>query len=132
MWWLLLVASVVTAVLLWRAWRWWGAPWGEIEQLIDDVANVRRPTTFLVDGNTHAQRAALKLEDIFLRQCALEQRASAGELDVRAILDAMPDGLCVVDEAAHIRLLNPAVRRMFSIPDTATLGSVLETFRDST
>ncbi len=132
MWWLLLFGSLIVAMLLWRAWRWWGAPWAEIEQLIDDVANVRTPATFLIDGNAYARRAALKLEDIFLRQRALEQRASAGELDVRAILDAIPDGLCVVDETSHIRLLNPAARRIFSISAAAASGSVLETFRDST
>ncbi|MBA2744227.1 MAG: PAS domain-containing protein [Chthoniobacterales bacterium] len=131
MWWLILLFAGVATVIAWRAGQRWVAPWRDIERLIDDVANVRAPSTFLIDGNHHARRAALRLEEVFLRQRELDQRASEGALDVRTILGAMPDGLCVVDEGARVRLLNAAVRRMFRINGTSTSATLIQTFRDN-
>lgn len=131
MWWLIGATAIALVVILWSARQRWIAPWPELERLIDDVANARTPATFLVDGNENARRAALKLEKIFVRQRELDQRASEGELDVRTILAAMPDGLCVVDHDARVRLLNPAVRRMFAINDASPTSTLIETFRDS-
>ncbi len=111
--------------------RNWVRPWHEIEQLVKEVANVRTPPTFLVDGNPRAQRIGLALEEVFLRQRELASRAQAGELNVRGILDAMQDGLAVIDGNARVRLLNPALRRMFSISVERDGAAVLETFRDS-
>ncbi len=131
MWWLIGATVAALVAMMWWARQRWIAPWPDLERLIEDVANARTPATFLVDGNEHARRGALRLEEVFLRQRELDQRASEGELDVRTILAAMPDGLCVVDQDARVRLLNPAVRRMFGINDASPTATLIETFRDS-
>lgn len=131
MWWLIFLFAGVATLIAWRTRQRWVAPWRDIERLIDDVAHVRAPPTFLIEGNQYARRAALRLEQVLLRQRELDQRASEGALDVRTILGAMPDGLCVVDEGARVRLLNAAVRRMFRIDGATTSATLIQTFRDN-
>ncbi|MDQ2919040.1 MAG: cell wall metabolism sensor histidine kinase WalK, partial [Verrucomicrobiota bacterium] len=129
--WVLAIVVCVGLFVLGRAlWRSWVRPWRDVEQLVDDVINARAPGTFLVDGNTAAQRIGVALEDVFLRQCDLTNRARDGELDIRTILGAMRDGLAVVDAEGHVRLLNRVVRAMFAIAGEQLGERVLETFHD--
>lgn len=129
--WILALVVCVGLIALGRAlWRNWVRPWRDVEQLVDDVINARAPRTFLVDGNTRAQRLGVALEDVFLRQRDLTSRAREGELNIRTILGAMRDGLAVVDAEGRVRLLNRVVREMFAIAGEQLGERVLETFRD--
>ena len=74
--WILAIVVCVGLFVLGRAlWRSWVRPWRDVEQLVDDVINARRPRTFLVDGNAAGQRIGVALEDVFLRQRDLTNRA---------------------------------------------------------
>lgn len=126
-------AGVSAAVAGWLAFafrRKWVQPWRQLEQLVDDVGNARVPPTFLVDGNSSAHRIGLALEDVFILQRALADRAEEGEFNVRTILGAMRDGLAVVDMEGRIRLMNAAVRRLFTIRGEGIGSTLLETMRD--
>src|SRR3954453_5983438 len=129
--WILVLAAAVVAVIALRFRQRWVRPWRDLDRLIDDVIHARSPHTFLIDGNPFARRIGIALEDVFLKQRELTQRAAQGELDVRTILSAMHDGLAVVDQEKRVRLLNSAAREMFSISGDANGATPLETFRDS-
>lgn len=129
-WVLVGVGVLIAAFAVFSFRRKWIAPWREIEQLVDDVANARVPRSFLVDGNASAHRIGLALEDVLILQQALAERADEGEFNVRTILGAMRDGLAVVDVDGRIRLLNTALRRMFAMRGDGTGATLLEAVRD--
>src|SRR6059058_6416671 len=105
--WLFLSAiCLVLATIALATWRKWIAPWRHIEQLVKQIAGGEQPRTFLVDGGTLAQRVGLALESIFRRQQQLDQQITGRESGTQAILEAMQDGLLVVDTRRHITLMN--------------------------
>ncbi|MBA2586058.1 MAG: PAS domain-containing protein [Chthoniobacterales bacterium] len=105
-------------------------PWLALEKIVDDVRNTRQPNTYLIEGNKEARRVALALEDVFQRQRALAEKVGESEFNVSTILDAMEDGLVVVDQNARIRLANPAFRRLFDLSNIGTNATLIETLRD--
>ncbi|MEN3369117.1 MAG: two-component system, OmpR family, phosphate regulon sensor histidine kinase PhoR [Verrucomicrobiota bacterium] len=130
--WFILILAV--ASLLWLAMavrRRWITPWPVIQKLVDDVREVRQPRTYLIEGNTEAKRVALALEEIFLRQRALTEQIGQSEFNVSTIINAMEDGLVVVDETGRIRLTNPAFRRLFSLSETEAPTTLIETLRNA-
>jgi two-component system, OmpR family, phosphate regulon sensor histidine kinase PhoR len=131
LWFLAIVGAILVSVAAVRFWRVWVRPWREVEQLVDEVANGRAPRNFVVDGNRSAQRIAIALEDVLLRQRELARRAEENELNTRTILGAMRDGLAVVDSDSRVRLLNMAARKLFDITNERLGGNVLETLRDA-
>ncbi len=130
-WFVAIVGSVIVGLAAVRFWRAWVRPWKDLEQLVQDVINGRAPRTFLVNGNRSAQRIGVALEDVFLRQQELAKRADEDELNIRAILSAMRDGLAVVDADGRVRLLNRALRELFAISEDPVGANLLQTFRDT-
>ena len=129
-----IIVILAAATVLWvaaRIRRRWILPWPAIEKLVDDVRNVRPPRTYLIEGNTEAKRVALALEDIFLRQRALTEQIGQSEFNVSTILNAMEDGLVVLDENGRIRLTNPAFRRLFALPENEVRATLIETLRNA-
>src|SRR3954469_23781709 len=102
--WILVVLAALVALVVWRFRHRWVRPWRDLDRLVDDVIHARSPHTFLIDGNLFARRIGIALEDVFLKQRELTQRAAQGELDVRTILSAIRDGLAVVDQQRRVRL----------------------------
>lgn len=122
----LIAVVFVTAIVLWRKWV---APWKDVEELADAIAEHRAPRKFLVSGNPHARRIGLALENLTDRRRELEQRVREGELSVQAVFGAMLDGLVVVDELRRVRLMNREFRRAFGIGDDVSGGTLLEVIR---
>lgn len=122
-----LVAVALAAGFI--VWRKWVAPWKNVEQLVDDIAEHRAPRRFLVSGNPHARRIGLALENLTDRRRELEQRLREGELSVQAVFGAMLDGLVVVDDLRRVRLMNREFRRVFGIDESVSGGTLLELIR---
>src|SRR5438270_7900621 len=131
LWFVVCVCGIVTACIALRFRQRWIVPWRDLGVLVDEVIHGRKPRTFLLTGNHLAQRIGVALEDVFLKQRELSQRAQQGELDVQTILGAMRDGLAVIDHEKRVRLLNAAARRMFGVGEQRAGASALETFRDT-
>ena len=129
-WFVASVCCVILGVGVVRFWRVWMRPWKDVEQLVEEVTRGRAPRTLLVDGNRAAQRIGIALEDMAIRHQELAKRAGQTELNIRAILGAMRDGLAVIDGDGRVRLWNRAVRELFAIEEDRLGASVLETFRD--
>lgn len=131
LWFVAIVGCIIVGVAAVRFWRAWLRPWKDVERLVHDVIKGRAPRTFLVDGNSSAQRIGIALEDVFLRQQELAKRAGEDELNIRTILGAMRDGLAVVDADGRVRLLNRALRELFAIDEDRVGANLLATFRDT-
>jgi len=131
--WLFLgLICVVFATIAFVGWQKWIAPWRHIEQLVRQIAGGEQPRTFLVDGGTLAQRVGLALESIFRRQQQLDQQITGRESGTQAILEAMRDGLLVVDTRRHITLMNRTFEDLFELRDGAVGAPLLETVRHAT
>jgi len=131
MFWLLITAvAVVIIIIAVSFWRVWVRPWTELEELVRKLIKSEPPTTFILNGNRAAERIGVWLEDVFLRQQENAKRAQQSEVDVNAILEAMGEGLAVIDESAAVRVLNRAARELFAVPLERIGSDIMETFRD--
>lgn len=127
--------GLVGALLLALAvivWRRWVSPWRNAEELIEAIADDRKPRTFLLSGNQRVRRMGLALEKLFNRQHELIEQVREQEFSVQAILGAMPDGFIVLDDQHRIRMMNPAFARLFEIGGAQTGAALLEIVRDAT
>jgi two-component system, OmpR family, phosphate regulon sensor histidine kinase PhoR len=107
-------------------WRKWIAPWKDARELADAVVEQRPPRKFLISGNPEARRVGLVLETLMDRHGELERRVRESESSVDTVLGAMLEGLAVVDERRHVRLMNREFRRVFGVVDHSAGGTLLE------
>ena len=124
-----LVAVALGAGLV--VWRKWIAPWKDVEQLADDIAEHRAPRKFLISGNPSARRIGLALENLTERRRELEERVRESEQSVQAVFSAMLDGLVVVDDLRRVRLMNRAFRGIFGVNENASGETLLELIRNA-
>ena len=130
-WIIAILAAASVLGLAVRARKRWILPWPAIAKLVDDVHNVRQPRTYLVEGNSEAKRVALALEGLFLRQRELTEKIGQSEFNVSTIINAMDDGLVVLDENGRIRLTNPAFRRLFALSEDEARATLIEMLRNA-
>src|SRR3569833_2565374 len=97
-WFLLSVFCVASVLIFLSVWRKWVAPWGQIQEIVEDIKKLQQPKTYLIQGSTEARRVAIALEDIFLQQLQLSRRIHEEEFSVEAILGAMAAGLVGLNE----------------------------------
>ena len=121
-------AALTIGILVWRKWV---APWLELERLIADIRQGRQPRTFLIRGGDDPQRVALALEDLFIRQRAVDQQLAERISGIQTIAAAMPDGLLVVDNEHRITLANRAFRELFDLGESLTAVPLLEVVRNA-
>jgi two-component system phosphate regulon sensor histidine kinase PhoR len=130
--WFLLCLFVGSAIVAgYFAWRKWVAPWRKISELVEAIAETKRPKTFLVGGGATPRRVGLILEEIFTRQQQLAQQVTEGASGTETILAAMQDGLLVVDAARHITLANETFEEFFDLRETSLGAPLLDTVRDT-
>jgi two-component system phosphate regulon sensor histidine kinase PhoR len=122
----LVAVLIVTSLAVWRKWI---APWKDLEELAEAVVAQRPPRKFLISGNPQAQRVGLALETLTDRRRELDKRVHESELSVQAVFGAMLDGLVVVDDRRHVRLVNREFRRVFGVADDVPEGTLLELIR---
>ncbi len=126
--WFAVGAAFFLAVAAFVWWRWI-APWKNLEDLVTALVADQVPRTFLISGNPHARRTGLALETLAARQGELEGRVHEGEFSVQAVFGAMLDGLVVVDERRHVRMINREFGRVFAVDETATGAPLLDIIR---
>ena len=106
----LAVILIALSILLWRR---WGAPWRDLEDLVEAVVNHRPPRAFLISANEHAHRIGLALEKLAQQESERERRMQIAEKSLQTILGAMPDGLLVVDDRRRVQLTSAKVIDLF-------------------
>jgi two-component system, OmpR family, phosphate regulon sensor histidine kinase PhoR len=130
MWLVIAVAAIV--LLIWRIRRKWVTPWSDVERMVGDIRQGKKPSTFVVEGADHAQRVALGLEELFERQRQLDQQLAERASGTQIIATAMQDALLVVDADHRVRLANRAFCELFNLPEAIPAIPVLEVVRDAT
>jgi two-component system phosphate regulon sensor histidine kinase PhoR len=132
MFWFLLCAIVGLAIALGYAiWRNWIAPWQRIEKMIQQIAQGRRPHTFLVDGGPEPRRVGLALEDLFNRHQQLNQQITEHASGTQTIFAAMQDGLLVTDTRHRVTLVNRTFQQLFGLREDFIGQPLLEVVRDA-
>jgi two-component system phosphate regulon sensor histidine kinase PhoR len=132
MFWIPLGAVVIaTIAFACVAWRKWIAPWREIDKLVRQVGRGEQPRTFLITGSTEAKRVAIVLEDILIRQRALDRQIAQRAVGEKAIFSAMQDGLLVLDAERRIALLNRTFEQWFGLSRDSLGAPLLEIVRNA-
>jgi two-component system phosphate regulon sensor histidine kinase PhoR len=126
----LFVGSTIVAGYF--VWRKWIAPWRKISELVEAIAETKKPRTFLVRGGVLPRRVGLILEEIFTHQQQLTQQVTEGVSGTETILAVMQDGLLVVDAARHVTLANETFEEFFELRETSLGAPLLDTVRDTT
>jgi two-component system phosphate regulon sensor histidine kinase PhoR len=126
--WLFVGSTIVLGYVIWRNWI---APWRKLEELIEIVAQTRRPRTFLIQGGTVPRRIAVALEEILTRQQELARQVTKGASGTETILATMQDGLLVLNAVGHITLANQTFEEFFGVRETSLGAPLLSTVRDT-
>src|ERR1700736_4932434 len=116
---------IVFALIIWRKWI---SPWRKFEELIEQIVQGEKPSTFLI-GGAKPRQAGLALEELFNRHRQLAQQLVGRVAEAETILGAMQDGLLVVDANRHVLLVNRTFRELFGLDQIPAGAPVLDVIR---
>ena len=130
-WWIVAIALLLVVAAAFYMQRLWLRPWQELEHLLTRIGRGEQPPTFLLGGTTQTRRVGVALEQLLLRQRALDRQVSKDAAEVRAVLSALTDGLLVVDSTQHTLICNPAFEKLYGQSPIAAGTPLLDVIRDS-
>lgn len=96
--------------------------------ILEDLAHGREPKSFAAEGLF--DRLGQKTEQIFHEQNHLQRQRQLAEANLQIILSSMQEGVVVVDSRRSIRLVNPSLRKMFSLPPHIFGHPVIEALKE--
>src|SRR5881392_420263 len=131
LWWTLGIALLLVVAAVFVLQRLWLRPWQELEHLLTRIGRGEQPRTFLLTGTAQARRVGLALEQLLIRQRALDRQVSKDAAEMRAVFAALTDGLLVVDSTQHILICNPAFEKLYGQSPIAPGTPLLDIIRDS-
>jgi len=136
-----LAADVISFVLAWATpalaggllLRQWSLrrQWRQIETILGELIEGRRPTAFIVHGGPQACRVAFGLEKLADERAKMERQISQEGFNLQAILSSMVEGVMVVDTQRQIRLANASLMRLFDLSAPPLDRSVLQALRSA-
>lgn len=129
LWWFAGALLAVVAILLLT--RSWILPWRDLEDLLAAINRGRQPATFLLTGSRRPRRVGLLLEQLLMRQKALERQLSQDAAQMHAVFAALADGLLVIDAARSVRICNPAFERIYGRRFLSPGTPLLDVVRDA-
>src|SRR3984893_1145717 len=124
-----IAGSAIVILFALIVWRKWIAPWRKFQELIEQIVQGEKPSTFLVGGGAKSRRAGLALEELFNRHRQLAQQLVGRVAEAETILGAMQDGLLVVDANRHVLLVNRTFRELFGLDQIPAGAPVLDVIR---
>ena len=105
--------------------------WRHLERIIEDLAEGRRPASFVFLGSERFGKLARKLETLADEQKGIRKRIEEEKFNFEAILTSMAEGVLVVDNEHRIRLVNDSFCKLFQIKSDPRGQSVLSAVRES-
>lgn len=99
-----------------------------VQSMLEDLAQGREPSSFVVDGAF--ERLGHRAEQVSLEQDHLRRQRQLAEANLQIILSSMQEGVMVVDSRRSIRLVNPSLRKMFSLAPHIFGQPVIETLKE--
>src|SRR6266700_5157126 len=130
-WWIVVIALLLVVAAALYMQRLWQRPCQELEHLLTRIGRGEQPPTFLLGGTTQTRRVGVALEQLLLRQRALDRQVSKDAAEMRAVFAALTDGLLVVDSTQHILICNPAFEKLYGRSPIAAGTPLLDIIRDS-
>ncbi len=113
-WLVALALAVVLALSIVRQRRFL-QHWSKLERIIGELAAGREPRSFLFARGGRFNALAISLEQLADAQEHLRRRRSREEMNLRTILTSMGEGVLVVDRQGILRMVNPALMRLFGL-----------------
>ena len=95
---------------------------------LDELAHGREPLTSRLEGRF--ARLGQRAEQVATEQEHLRRQRQLAEANLQIILSSMQEGVMVVDSRRSIRLVNPSLRKMFSLSPNVFGHPVLDTLRE--
>jgi two-component system, OmpR family, phosphate regulon sensor histidine kinase PhoR len=131
-WLIFVLICIALGGIAFIVWRRWIAPWRQVERVITQISRGERPRTFLMEGNTPAQRIGFQLEKIVNDLEQLRKQIAKRESGMQTIFSAMHDALLLVDSNRQVILTNQTFRKLFDAPEISLATPLLEIVRDPT
>lgn len=125
-----LLSALAAAVCLLVA-RNYLLPWRQLEKMVNDLAEGKKPGTFVFRGARRFTRVSLNLEKLADEQRRLKRQICEEEFNLQAILSSMVEGVMVVDNHHVIRLVNASFLKLFNLRSSPLLQSVLAALREA-
>lgn len=107
------------------------SPWRRMEQMVNDLAEGKRPSTFVFHGAERFTRVGLSLEKLADEQTRLKRQMSEEEFNLQAILSNMAEGVMVVDSTHVIRLVNASFMKLFNLRSSPVQQTALSALREA-
>jgi two-component system phosphate regulon sensor histidine kinase PhoR len=117
-------------VLAWAAFLRFRRLWRQLNEIVADLAEGRRPVTFVFSWSNSFARLGARLEEIAGEMARLRRRIEEDEFNRQAILSGMAEGLAVVDARRVIRLVNDSFRHLFSLKGDPVGQTMLAAIRE--
>jgi two-component system, OmpR family, phosphate regulon sensor histidine kinase PhoR len=105
--------------------------WRQIRDMIEAIAEGRRPATFIQHDEREWQQIALGLEKLTTQRDRLEGQISREGFNLQAILSSMTEGVMIVDVDRVIRLANRALLDFFNLKTAPVNRGALQTLRNA-
>ncbi len=103
--------------------------WRQLESVIDELSQGREPKSFVFFGSSRFAKLGNQLEILADQQERLRRRRTRQEMNLQTILASMEEGVMVADLDHRIRLVNPALMRLFQVSFDPVGQSVLQILR---
>lgn len=126
------LALLLICILGWLGWRYsrFLEHWRHLQTIVEDLSVGREPKSFVFFNGGRFTQIATKLEQLADSQERLRRRRSRQEMNLQTILSSMEEAVLVVDRQHKIRLVNPALTRMFNLGIDPLGQSVLQLLRE--
>lgn len=130
-WFIVFLLLVFVLVVVFFVVRDYLLPWRNLEKMVNDLADGKRPTTFVFHGARRFMRVALSLEKLSDEQRKLQKQISQEEFNLQAVLSNMVEGVMVVDSQHVIRLVNASFIKFFNLRNSPIRQTVLGALREA-
>ena len=122
---------VVGVLLLGGLWAWGELvrPLRQLQRLILDLAEGRRPSGFVARGRWGLKESIGQLERVAEKLEGITTREKMERLNLQAILGSLTEGVLVVNREGRIDLANEELLRMFSLEEIPLGRTVMEATR---
>ena len=128
----LLLFSLLCFAFAWRRWhREMLRHWTHLERLVEDLAQGKRPVSFIFYDSPRFTRLASRFEAISEQIASLSRQLEEERFNAQAILTSMNEGIMVVDASHVVQLVNDSFQRMFAIDSPPIGATALSVLRDA-
>ncbi len=121
----------VLALSSWWLWRRFSRDWRHLEQLLDELAEGRKPEGFVFRHGGRFARLTYPLEKIAGEREELRRTIHDESFNLGTILASMEEGVMVVDGHHTLRLVNPSFIALFDLKVDPIGQTVLRTLRET-